>query len=200
MIGNDVVDLAAAAEQSNWRRKGFLDKVFSTEEQEIIHSAADTNRTVWLLWSMKEAAYKAHQREYFLPRKLNWWDYNCHVDMASGTEASGVVKIGENFYFTSSEITESFIYTSAKKQKTSVVKNAVSKSSSEEMKRRLLEQLSTELNLPKQSLAIVKNQHGVPNITYRNHHFIDLVSFSDHGRFSAYSVSLMNCEMAVKHY
>ena len=34
MLGNDVVDLQLAAVQSDWRKKGFLDKVFSAEEQE----------------------------------------------------------------------------------------------------------------------------------------------------------------------
>ncbi|MGB7841855.1 MAG: 4'-phosphopantetheinyl transferase superfamily protein, partial [Salinimicrobium sp.] len=72
MIGNDVVDLQLASRQSNWRRKGFLEKVFSAEEQQQIIASARPDRLVWLFWSMKEAAYKAHQRRLQLPRKINW--------------------------------------------------------------------------------------------------------------------------------
>ncbi|SJZ60010.1 4'-phosphopantetheinyl transferase superfamily protein [Chitinophaga eiseniae] len=63
MIGNDVVDLQLAAVESNWRRKGYLHKIFSPEEQLLIGQATDPDRMVWLLWSAKEAAYKIIHRD-----------------------------------------------------------------------------------------------------------------------------------------
>ena len=36
MIGNDIVDLKLAKNQSNWQRKGFLEKQFTEEEQKTI--------------------------------------------------------------------------------------------------------------------------------------------------------------------
>ena len=33
MIGNDIVDLDLARTQSNWQRKGFLDKIFTKKEK-----------------------------------------------------------------------------------------------------------------------------------------------------------------------
>lgn len=200
MIGNDVVDLKAAAVQSNWRRKGFLDKVFSAEEQELISSANEPHQMVWLLWSMKEATYKAHQREFSLARKLNWAEYNCHITETSETAASGVVHTEKSSYFTASEINWDFVHTSAAKENISVVKNAIFETSSEEMKQQLLEGISEELKLPKKDLGIKKDAHGVPAITYLGRLLINCISFSDHGRYAAYSLSLMNCERAVKHY
>ena len=82
MIGNDIVDLELAAVQSNWRRKGFLEKVFTASEREIISSGEDPDLTVWLLWSMKEAAYKAHQRRFSLSRRLNWQYQECIAALA----------------------------------------------------------------------------------------------------------------------
>ena len=35
MIGNDIVDLDLARKESNWKRKGFLDKIFSLQEQQF---------------------------------------------------------------------------------------------------------------------------------------------------------------------
>ncbi len=58
MLGNDIVDLQLAAKQSNWRRKGYLQKIFTSQEQDLIANATNQDQMVWLLWSMKEAAYK----------------------------------------------------------------------------------------------------------------------------------------------
>jgi hypothetical protein len=38
VIGNDIVDLAARKE-SNWKRPGYLNKIFTTKEQLLISSA-----------------------------------------------------------------------------------------------------------------------------------------------------------------
>ena len=58
MIGNDVVDLELAKTQSNWRRKGYLDKIFTSKEQQFISESINQDQMVWILWSRKEAAYK----------------------------------------------------------------------------------------------------------------------------------------------
>lgn len=63
MIGNDVIDLRLAAVESNWRREGYLHKLFSPEEQRLIMQTDEPDRMVWLLWSAKEAAYKIIHRE-----------------------------------------------------------------------------------------------------------------------------------------
>lgn len=95
MIGNDIIDLQLASRQSNWRRKGFLEKVFTSSEREIIKASEEKEECVWLLWSMKEAAYKAHQRKRSLPRRLNWTVQECISLELNGNNATGIVKIDE---------------------------------------------------------------------------------------------------------
>ena len=63
MIGNDIVDLALAKKESNWKRNRFLDKIFTTKEQVLIVDAENPEIMVWNLWSRKEAAYKIYNRE-----------------------------------------------------------------------------------------------------------------------------------------
>ncbi|RZM18358.1 MAG: 4'-phosphopantetheinyl transferase superfamily protein, partial [Pedobacter sp.] len=53
MIGNDIVDLLQASKDSDWNRKGYLDKIFTEEEQFLIASEMHSSLVVWLLWSMK---------------------------------------------------------------------------------------------------------------------------------------------------
>ena len=63
MIGNDVIDLFLAAKQSNWKRHGFVNKIFTTHEQSLILKAQNQEEMVWILWSKKEAAYKIYNRQ-----------------------------------------------------------------------------------------------------------------------------------------
>jgi phosphopantetheinyl transferase (holo-ACP synthase) len=62
VIGNDIVDLLLAKQESNWQRRGYLDKIFNKEEQSVIFSSTDPAHTVWHLWSCKEAVYKIIHR------------------------------------------------------------------------------------------------------------------------------------------
>lgn len=62
MIGNDVIDLKCAHAESNWQRRGFLQKIFTPDEQDFIRNASDSEIAVWKLWSQKEAVYKIINR------------------------------------------------------------------------------------------------------------------------------------------
>ena len=79
MIGNDVVDLALAKVESNWQRKGYLNKIFTTKEQILIYSAENPLIMVWILWSRKEAVYKIIRQQNgergFYPLRIVNIDY-----------------------------------------------------------------------------------------------------------------------------
>jgi phosphopantetheine--protein transferase-like protein len=57
-VGNDVVDLAAPGARGKWRDERFLRRVFTAAEAALIRGAHDPDRTLWLLWAAKEAAFK----------------------------------------------------------------------------------------------------------------------------------------------
>ena len=112
MIGNDIVDLVQAAIDSNWKRKGYLDKIFNTEEQFMITSGIHPSMIIWLLWSMKESAYKIYSREAklreFAPLKLRCSNLIIHNDTASGN-----VSFENELYYTESFFDEHYIHTIA---------------------------------------------------------------------------------------
>ncbi len=95
MIGNDVVDLALARVESNWRRSGYLQKIFTSSEQQIITNAPDPDVAVWRLWSRKEAAYKIYNRQTGV-RAFNPLRFECDA----GYGNFGVVHFGKNVYHT----------------------------------------------------------------------------------------------------
>lgn len=111
MLGNDIVDLSLAKVQSNWKRKGFLNKIFTAHEQLLIQSATKPDVMVWLFWSMKEAAYKIHNRRTgirsFAPAGLA-----CSVQSENGL-TSGIVTVDQDTYFTESNINKEYIHTIA---------------------------------------------------------------------------------------
>jgi phosphopantetheinyl transferase (holo-ACP synthase) len=78
MIGNDIVDLELAHKESNWKRNGFLDKIFTQNEQLLILNAKNPEVMVWNLWSRKEAAYKIYNRKTqireYIPLQLECFD------------------------------------------------------------------------------------------------------------------------------
>ena len=112
MIGNDLVDLREAAQQSNWRRPGYLGKVFTLTEQQEILNAENPDKLVWLFWSMKEAAYKIHSRitgkRSFAPALLD-----CTLQCVDKMEARGVVSVDQQIYHTFSSLLPDYIHTVA---------------------------------------------------------------------------------------
>jgi phosphopantetheinyl transferase (holo-ACP synthase) len=74
LIGNDIIDLSLAKIESNWQRRGFLEKQFSATEQQLILGATNSFILVWRFWSMKEAAYKVfiqqNEMRFFCPQKF----------------------------------------------------------------------------------------------------------------------------------
>ncbi|UQD56989.1 4'-phosphopantetheinyl transferase superfamily protein [Flavobacterium sp. K5-23] len=155
MIGNDIVDLALARKESNWKRKGFLDKIFTIKEQFLINSAENPEIMVWNLWSRKEAAYKIYNRQTgiraYIPIQL---------ECVYGDENSGSVLCDGNEYYTQTKISNDCIYT-------------VAVTDSSHFKKIVL----LDPNI------LISKDDGKPFITDNNGLINKAVSVSHHGRF-----------------
>src|SRR6478609_360005 len=108
MIGNDIIDLELSRKESNWKRKGFLEKIFSFQEQLLIHNAPNPELMVWNLWSRKEAAYKIYNRytgiKGYFPSLLQ-----CYYD----DENSGKVVLDDFVFYTQTQVMDNYIYSIA---------------------------------------------------------------------------------------
>ncbi|WP_313265744.1 4'-phosphopantetheinyl transferase superfamily protein [Sphingobacterium sp.] len=159
MIGNDIVDLVQSKKDSNWRRRGFINKIFSENEQLLIANSDDQEIVVWLLWSMKEAAYKIWNRETgsrkYAPIKL----LCSFVERSCGT-AVGEVVCAENRYYTKTIVCPDFIHTIAVK---------------------VLDHLEHVVEIKR--CTIVKDSFGLPGITLEGQKQLLPASISNHGRF-----------------
>lgn len=112
MLGNDLIDLDLALIQSNWKRKGYLARVFNAAEQRTILLSQDPDLMVWLLWSMKEASYKIHNRNSGL-RRYEPLAYSCTLEMDGELGGEGTVRRGNESFSCRSAVCESMLHTVA---------------------------------------------------------------------------------------
>ena len=184
VIGNDIIDLKLALSERKSESMRFLNKVFTEREKDIIESSEEPETTLWLLWSMKETAYKAHQRNFSLPRSLNPKSFDCIL--VSGKK--GVVQKGEYKYEVRSEIDSDSIHTY-------IAANRILKKVFPQKylsKQAILESICFNFNLPNTAGSIEKDCHGIPYLNLDKHTKKLPLSLSHHGDFTAFIIPLIN--------
>lgn len=191
MIGNDIVDLHYASIESNWQRKGFLNKMFTIKEQQLIFNSENPFKMVWLLWSMKESAYKIyvqqHLKRFFAPKKSV-----CSLT----TNTTGFVVINEQQYQTKSVINDHYIYTEAvlNTSQKEVINTCfyLDDVSVQNQRNTAHKQLRTAVSKMKQlsvdSLSIKKTVAGIPQLYQKNKLLSIPFSITHHGNYGAVSI------------
>ncbi|MCZ4225197.1 4'-phosphopantetheinyl transferase family protein [Pedobacter rhodius] len=175
MLGNDVVDLNLAKIQSNWRRKNYLDKIFTGEEQKLISLAENPDVTVWLLWSMKEAAYKIHNRTTN-KRLFNPISFQCQILELNNKTAKGFVKYDTLKFLTASEISSDFIHTIA-------TDNSLFFKNLNEWQNPYHSNYLSLFNSQTSGYQIYYNESGLPEIKNTHGKTIHDTSVSHHGNY-----------------
>lgn len=170
MIGNDIVDLACAAEESDWQRKGWLQKLFTVAEEQLIFAAQQPRLMIWLLWSMKEAAYKIWNRESGLSRLMPL-RFICTDVRLEDNAAYGAVVFEDQVYPTQSRITVDFVHTLALEQNNFGGMAVYINDTAETMA------------VP--GYALFRDAKGLPFLQDKLTGGIRVVSLSHHGRFKA---------------
>ena len=178
MIGNDVVDLELAKTQSNWQRKGFLEKQFSETEIRAIEKTQNPFELVWLFWSMKEAAYKCYiqtdKKRFFAPKK-----FKCFIT----SKNEGFVQYLEHTFKIQYQLTKEYIHSWVVKegivQKSFYINNI--KKQSTTTNQNLLNNFTLETD-------IKKDEFGVPYLSKENQKLPVFISTAHHGNYGAYVI------------
>lgn len=163
MIGNDLIYLERAAKNSRLHNFRFRKKVFTKSENKTIHTSENQEESFWLLWSMKEAAYKAHQRIRNTAPKLNPIDFEC---LPTVDKRSGRVKVFGYYYHTQSQISGNYIYTIASAEKDlKIIQKTFPKDCY--YKKQFSEYVSAQIE-EYPGLFIEKNEHRIPFFHQKN--------------------------------
>ena len=194
MIGNDIIDIRYTKRHHNFQRKGYLQKIYTDEEQELIKTSEYRLYTAWRLWSMKESAYKSYIKKghnrFFNPIKLS-----CSIE----DNQIGYVKIGHSEYKIQTKRTENYIFSHTvvdPLQKLSHKLIRLEESDSNCQSRTIYNSInyyiSQHIKSKDEFIEIIKDDNGVPSIYVNNlKQDIDL-SITHHGMYGAYSISDYN--------
>lgn len=193
MIGNDIIDLSEARLRSNWQRRGFLEKVFSLEEQAVIHSASDSFQKVWRFWSMKESGYKFYLQKYadavrgFYPAKIN----SKILDAENGQVIIQGILLNTKTIYQENYLFSTAFLKSNKKIETEIfyLKEQTPEFQSRFTKEKLLNFISKKNQLAQAGLTIKKNKNGAPQIFYKSKLLPLACSTTHHGNYGGFSVA-----------
>lgn len=190
MIGNDIIDLEIPI-SPNWNSSRFLNKLFSSAEQKAIFNSEASKTTLQLLWSLKESAYKAHQRRFNLPRTFNPHEFQCLILSEEKGKIHGRALINNYTYFTTSTITSRYIHSIATSK---VNQETVIKLFKDEkaLNKELFTEYSLLLREHQSNFSIQKNKNKIPYLYLNSTRLEQLFSLSHHGKYSAFSIALMN--------
>lgn len=108
MIGNDIVDLSLAKSESNWKRKGYLDKIFTKREHKFILTHENPDIMIWNLWSRKEAVYKI-----IIQKGGKRGYYPIKIECQNTDLENGFVVFENQIYHTKTIVSHDFIYSEA---------------------------------------------------------------------------------------
>ena len=191
MTGNDIVDIKIAAAESNWRRKGFLEKIFTLQEQLYIKNATLPGEMVWKLWSMKESAYKIYTRQYggrfFAPQK-----FGCTLLSAT----TGLVVFNNICYQTNTITAKDYIYSIARPagvEKNNLINSCFyfpepyNTKQQSFIYKKIMDCYHSVTGEIKKDLAVVKDKNGIPFLNCGNDLQIP-ISITHHGHFAAFTI------------
>ena len=179
MLGNDIVDLSAARKESNWRRRGYLEKIFTQFERNLIKCSSNPDLIVWTLWSIKESVYKAHFRNThhweFAPAKIKVENIKITGESAVAEASYHNIK-----YFAQATFYGCFVHAIAliDPLKFSDIQIVELKTNSRDYTRLLINR-----NIIKKTEIVVKDKAGIPNITTEEELYKAPVSISHHGNY-----------------
>ena len=181
MNGNDIIDLSLAKTESNWKRKGFLEKQFTEKEKQLILKAENSFIMVWKLWSMKESSYKIYlqknDQRFFSPKK-----FECKLT----SKNEGFVNFQNHIFYTNTLINNLFIHTIANSKKGKKnYSEILSPHNIEKNIKKKLEKLSGFSSL---EIRKIKTKTGVPNFYFKDKLLTKSCSISHHGNYGAFSL------------
>lgn len=195
MIGNDIVDLMLAKAENNWNRGGYLDKIFTLKEQRYIYDSKQPAMMVWLMWSMKESAYKLHvqlyKKRFFAPKK-----FSCTLLNLNEKESCGRVVFDDFQCFTESELSGQFVHSISRLEnnkdylsRTFKLKNSKYETQHIGVYNRAIAQFTKFSLKPSDLISLKKDDHGIP-IFYFNKDKADVsVSMTHHGNYGAFVIN-----------
>jgi len=186
MIGNDIIDIAYTYKSTNWKRDGWLEKVCTPDEIELVYSSYDPFLTVWRMWTMKESAYKVSIKEG-LSHSLNPASFETKfIDSFSGK-----VLYGSTSLQTLTNIIETaYISTVAARQINKIQYEVIDigREPRKDVRKALITHISQTHSICENAISIFSHEKRIPTILVNNTTLDISISMSHHGQYGAFAI------------
>ena len=168
LIGNDVIDLSLQKGLfREFKSKRLNQKIFT--DKELVHIKKEHHLTSLRRWTMKEAAYKAHQRLHHLKPRYNPY----LIDTEIKDKTNGTVKIDNQHFYLKTVISPDYIYSF-------VVTTEEFTFVSFDSKDHLIKKIGNFFNTD--NISICKDEYNIPSIYVNGQG--KLISITHHGNFN----------------
>lgn len=194
-IGNDIIDLDEASKHrpqyyERLKRSGF------TEDEWLLKNLPEGNVGLWLLWSLKEAAYKSLVQGDWDGRRFFPNDYSVTSLKQVTNDFIAEIVFKNRVVRTITSIQKQFLHTVTQPENDLKTRTAYFESpdsdyeyQSREVRIQAIHAISQSLGSDPRFITIQKNEDQVPQF-YVNGVFLSSVdlSLSHHGRYGAYAM------------
>lgn len=200
MLGNDIVDLQVVLTSGQAQRPGFQDRISSSSELPPLRSYFDEEHCTWLLWAIKESAYKyyiqAEGQPIFAPKKFRFIAQKLQEDTVEGYTETPVGKVRSTVRLTKAHITaESWSETSSH---LGIHRHVYGLSASgqveksKQLKRLVCMQWAAAFGKHSEEISIQKDHRQVPYLYDREEKLPYAISLSHHGAWGFFSYQKEN--------
>lgn len=195
MLGNDIIDLQNVLSTGQARRRGFQERVGHPSEFGQLPSHLSLEVKTWVLWAIKESAYKCYiqagESPIFAPKKfifvLNEWQ---------GEVLRGLTQTPTELLKSRVQVTKNYVIAESWPS-TEPYKNICHRimelelegqdKQSQELKDGLCQHFSAQLEIAADQLLVRKNEHQIPFLFFGKKRLPYSLSLSHHGTFGLFS-------------
>ena len=200
MLGNDIIDLQEVLASGQAARPGFRDRICCTGELQALEASFSEEECIWLLWAIKESAYKyyiqAGGTPLFAPKKFRFTPSKLEPDRISGYtqtpngRVASQVQVSEA-YLTAESWSTQFAQTRVHR-KIFLLEARGQKDKSQRLKDLVCQQLAASIGEIPEAVSIRKDERQVPFL-YRGQEKLPFaMSLSHHGAWGFVSYQQEN--------
>lgn len=195
MLGNDIIDLREVLTSGQARRPNFQDRICRSSEIKPLQACFSTEHCTWLLWAVKESAYKyyiqAGGAPLFAPKKFRFTALRIAPEIVEGYTETPLGKVFSEVQLSTAHLTaesRSIASESAKiHRKIYLLTASKQASKSKELKQLVCQQIAEELGKDSREVHIIKDDRQVPFLYGKERRLPYAISLSHHGVWGFFS-------------
>ncbi|MBX2874913.1 MAG: 4'-phosphopantetheinyl transferase superfamily protein [Saprospiraceae bacterium] len=195
MLGNDIIDLREVLATGQAKRPGFKERICLDMELKPLNTQFSEEYCIWLLWAIKESAYKyyiqAGGQPLFAPKKFQFQPKAIATKLISGLTHTPAGSVHSVVYLSGDYLrAESWSMTlphPSIHRHLYFLDATTTKGKSKQLKYLIGKQLGAELGYQAEDISIQKDYRQVPYLFHRKQQLPYSISLSHHGTWGLFS-------------